>query len=143
MIDMNLLLTLFFNESKVDGWRTFSELITRSRDCVLTVFAAGAKRRSSADAFHPADRFNIAESLMIYDTRELRIRYRPSVASPRWSPLSPISKTHPSDEESHELFQLFLTLGKFSRPGLSEQARTCGVLELLCTAVADMEALKA
>lgn len=132
MTATNLLLTIFFDESKADGRSAFRSLIARSSNCVLTLYAEGNKQPSSPTAFSAADRFNIAESLMKYDSRELRARYRPSVTSSFWAaPLSRASDLDALDKQSHELFQLFLTLSKLSRPGVSEQARNRGAVELL------------
>lgn len=142
MTATDLLLTIFFNESKVDGWSAFRELITRSRGCVLTIYADGNKKTSSSTMFHAADRFNIAESVLQYDSRELCVRYRPSVASPHWSPILPTSNINVLDKTSHELFQLFLTLSKLSRPGVSREARTRGVVELLCRGIKSSHGLE-
>lgn len=131
MTATNLLLTVFFDESKADGGSIFRRLIERSSDCLLTLYAEGNKQPSSPSAFCAGDRFNIAELLMKYDSRELRARYRPSVASSFWAPLSRPSDLDILDKQNHELFQLFLTLSKLSRPGVSTQSRNRGVVEFL------------
>lgn len=133
MTARNLLLTVFFDESKLDGWCSFSNLITRSCDSTtsVTVYAAGKKRVCSWSSLDPTDRFNIAEVALMCDSRKLRLRYRPSVSSRWWYPLASQANVDIVKMQDHELFQLFLTLAKFSRPGLPEEARTRGVVELL------------
>ena len=131
MTATSLLLTIFFDETKADGWSVLRELITDSRDCVITIYAQGNKETLSSRQFGAVDRFNIAESVMQHDSGELWVRYRPAVASPRWSRIAPASNINVGDKANHELFQLFLTLSKLSRPGVSTASRTRGVVELL------------
>jgi hypothetical protein len=147
MSDINLLLSVYFEEKNEEGLHVMRHLLAAADDLQLTVCAAGMKQRHlGEDAVARISKpFNFIEgALTVRDpggmsTRRLDVRYRPAVSSTTWAKLDlsfdptslmeAASRIH-SKEEAED-FQFLLSLKSFEGVSRKGNAVNAAVFEAL------------
>jgi hypothetical protein len=136
MSNINLLLSIYFEEKNDEGLDVLKMLLSDADDSLVTVFGSGKRYQLRAkDLGATAEHFNLVQGKVMRPDGEIRFRYRPATSSSVWSKPGFPDPVAVTSEDEHEIFQLFLTLTKFSNTGLSAEIRDSAVFELLIPTV--------